>query len=61
MNKQDLPDALSKNKIIELLDLHTLSTSRHINMVACSAVTGDGLEEGISWVVDDIASRIYIE
>ena len=61
MNKQDLPTALPKDKIIQLLGLHDFSTNRHINVVACSAVTGMGLEEGMGWVVNDIASRIYID
>eukprot|EP01063_Lacrimia_lanifica_P040280 TRINITY_DN9087_c0_g2_i1.p1 TRINITY_DN9087_c0_g2~~TRINITY_DN9087_c0_g2_i1.p1 ORF type:complete len:179 (+),score=77.49 TRINITY_DN9087_c0_g2_i1:51-587(+) len=61
MNKQDLPTALPKEKVCELLGLKELSTNRHIRIVGCSAVTGDGLEEGIDWVVQDIASRIYIE
>ena len=61
MNKQDLPTALPKEKIIKLLGLDEMSTNRHINVVGCSAVTGAGLEEGMNWVVSDIASRIYIE
>eukprot|EP01059_Diplonema_ambulator_P021296 TRINITY_DN3538_c0_g1_i1.p1 TRINITY_DN3538_c0_g1~~TRINITY_DN3538_c0_g1_i1.p1 ORF type:complete len:185 (+),score=65.20 TRINITY_DN3538_c0_g1_i1:548-1102(+) len=61
MNKQDLPTALPKEKIVELLGLRDISTNRHINIIGCSAVTGAGLEEGIEWVVNDIASRIYIE
>ncbi|KAJ9456269.1 ADP-ribosylation factor-like protein 2 [Diplonema papillatum] len=61
MNKQDLPSALPKEKIIDLLSLRDLSGNRHINIVGCSAVTGQGLEEGIDWVVQDIASRIYID
>jgi ADP-ribosylation factor-like protein 2 len=28
--------------------------------VACSAVTGEGLVDGIDWVVQDIASRIFM-
>eukprot|EP01064_Diplonema_japonicum_P002294 TRINITY_DN11464_c0_g1_i1.p2 TRINITY_DN11464_c0_g1~~TRINITY_DN11464_c0_g1_i1.p2 ORF type:complete len:185 (+),score=69.76 TRINITY_DN11464_c0_g1_i1:787-1341(+) len=61
MNKQDLPTALPKEKIADLLGLKDISTNRHINIIGCSAVTGDGLAEGIDWVVNDIASRIYID
>eukprot|EP01061_Rhynchopus_euleeides_P002325 TRINITY_DN11790_c0_g1_i2.p2 TRINITY_DN11790_c0_g1~~TRINITY_DN11790_c0_g1_i2.p2 ORF type:complete len:204 (+),score=80.59 TRINITY_DN11790_c0_g1_i2:59-613(+) len=61
MNKQDLPTALPKERIVELLGLHDMSTNRHINIIGCSAVTGQGLQEGMDWVVNDIASRIYIE
>jgi ADP-ribosylation factor-like protein 2 len=34
--------------------------NRHWNIVACSAVTGAGLLEGIDWLVADIASRIFL-
>jgi ADP-ribosylation factor-like protein 2 len=29
-------------------------------MIACSAYTGNGLLEGIDWIVNDIASRIFM-
>jgi ADP-ribosylation factor-like protein 2 len=28
-------------------------------ILGCSAVTGEHLLEGIDWVIDDIASRIF--
>lgn len=33
---------------------------RHWRVAACSARTGAGLEEAFDWIVDDIASRIYM-
>ena len=33
---------------------------RHWQLQPCSAVTGDGLVEGIDWMVKDIASRIFM-
>ena len=33
---------------------------RHWRIVACSAFTGAGLVEGVDWVVQDIASRIFM-
>jgi ADP-ribosylation factor-like protein 2 len=35
-------------------------TKRHWRIVACSAVTGSGLHDGFNWIVQDIASRIYL-
>jgi len=35
-------------------------STRHWGIIPCSAVTGDGLIEGIDWVVTDIASRIFM-
>eukprot|EP01062_Namystynia_karyoxenos_P068114 TRINITY_DN62409_c0_g1_i1.p1 TRINITY_DN62409_c0_g1~~TRINITY_DN62409_c0_g1_i1.p1 ORF type:complete len:186 (+),score=73.25 TRINITY_DN62409_c0_g1_i1:101-658(+) len=60
MNKQDIPSALGADEIARRLGLDSLQTSRHVRTVACSAVTGAGLAEGIDWVVSDIASRIFV-
>ncbi len=34
--------------------------NRHFRVEACSAVTGKGLLEGVDWIVNDIASRIFM-
>ena len=31
-----------------------------ISLIPCSAKMGDGLIEGIDWIVSDISSRIFI-
>ena len=66
-NKQDVDGALSVERIAQILQLHnddrdSLShgKNRHWHILACSAVTGDGLREGMDWIVDDIASRIFM-
>lgn len=59
-NKQDLPGALSKDEIAEVLDLKGIGENRHWKIVSCSAVSGEGLLEGIDFIVDDIASRIFM-
>jgi ADP-ribosylation factor-like protein 2 len=33
--------------------------SHHWQIVGCSAVTGEHLLEGVDWVVNDIAARIF--
>lgn len=58
-NKQDLPGALSVEEIYKFLNLGTLARSRHCVVQSCSAVTGEGLADGMDWVVSDVASRIY--
>ncbi|EGC28633.1 hypothetical protein DICPUDRAFT_90855 [Dictyostelium purpureum] len=58
-NKQDLDGALSCAQISSYLDLEELNT-HHWEIKSCSAVTGEGLEEGIDWVVKDIVSRLFI-
>eukprot|EP01083_Nonionella_stella_P127492 386191_1 len=59
-NKQDLNGALSGEDIGDLLEIESYKASRHCKVIHCSAVTGQGLREGMDWMVDDIAQRIYV-
>ena len=69
-NKQDVDGAVSVETIAQVLQLNNtngndndaveLGKNRHWKILACSAVTGDGLREGMDWIVDDIASRIFM-
>ena len=63
-NKQDLGGALSYEQIAESLNLDGEDISgRHWNIFGCSAMAEDGLPEltkGFDWIVDDIASRIFM-
>ena len=45
-----------------MLDLHSdrFATGRHWSIHACSAVTGEGLVDGVDWMVTDISSRIFM-
>ncbi|CAL1527522.1 unnamed protein product [Lymnaea stagnalis] len=57
-NKQDLPGSLTAREIREALDLDSIKT-HHWLIQDCSAVTGANLLNGMDWVVNDIASRIF--
>mmetsp|Transcript_15388 Transcript_15388/g.27071 ORF Transcript_15388/g.27071 Transcript_15388/m.27071 type:complete len:187 (+) Transcript_15388:373-933(+) len=60
-NKQDLAGALTSEQIAEILELGSpIFKKRHWQIHPCSAVTGDGLVDGVDWIVDDIASRIFL-
>ena len=61
-NKQDLAGALTAEEIAEVLNLKAdaFTTGRHWEIRGCSAVTGEGLVEGIDWMVSDISSRIFM-
>eukprot|EP00730_Choanoeca_flexa_P018737 TRINITY_DN9129_c0_g1_i1.p1 TRINITY_DN9129_c0_g1~~TRINITY_DN9129_c0_g1_i1.p1 ORF type:complete len:185 (+),score=34.17 TRINITY_DN9129_c0_g1_i1:133-687(+) len=59
-NKQDLPGAMSVEDIREALALDQLQ-GYHWHIQGCSAVTGEKLLDGVDWLVDDIASRIYMQ
>jgi ADP-ribosylation factor-like protein 2 len=60
-NKQDLAGALSFEDIAKALELDGADIGgRHWVIFGCSAFTGDGLISGFDWLVDDIASRIFM-
>jgi len=61
-NKQDVAGALSTEDIADTLNLYTSDKfkNRHWSIHACSAMTGDGLVEGMDWMVGDIANRIFM-
>lgn len=60
-NKQDVAGALQTDDIRQNhLHLQDLDVNRHWNIYSCSAVTGEGLEEGISWLVDDVSGRLFL-
>ena len=61
-NKQDIVGALSSEEIAQVLELETdpIYQNRHWSIQSCSAVTGDGLAEGVEWVMSDIANRIFM-
>ncbi|EGR32276.1 hypothetical protein IMG5_090240 [Ichthyophthirius multifiliis] len=60
MRLQDyIAGSLTCEEIKEYLALDNIST-RHWGIIPCSAVTGDGLLEGVDWIVMDIASRIFM-
>jgi ADP-ribosylation factor-like protein 2 len=60
-NKQDLGGALTFEEISATLDLANEDIAgRHYKIVACSALSGEGLMEGFDWIVGDIASRIFM-
>ncbi|CAG9313902.1 unnamed protein product [Blepharisma stoltei] len=55
-NKQDLPVAAPPNQISELLDLVSIR-DHEWNLQASSAITGQGLEEGIEWLCDKLSNK----
>ncbi|KAK1923147.1 GTP-binding protein [Papiliotrema laurentii] len=57
-NKQDLAGSLTLEQIRESLDLRSI-VSHKWSIRACSAYTGEGLEEGLDWVVREVAGRLY--
>ena len=48
-NKQDLPDAMTVVELTETLGLDTIA-NRDWHVQACCALSGMGLNEGLSWI-----------
>lgn len=61
-NKQDLDDSMTAREIADVLELDTdrRFRNRHYAIYACSAVTGKGLVDGVDWMTDDVANRIFM-
>lgn len=55
-NKQDLEMALDAPEVMESLDLSSI-TDRTWNIQACSAVTKEGLNEGMTWLIETINAK----
>jgi ADP-ribosylation factor-like protein 2 len=61
LNKSDIPTALPPAEVAEAIGVAELrSGRRHVHMVRCSAVTGEGLLDGMEWITKDVSSRIYM-
>ena len=58
-NKRDIEGALSVREIEDALGLAGV-TKRHWRIVGCSAHSGEGLKEGLGFMVKDVSSRIYL-
>jgi ADP-ribosylation factor-like protein 1 len=52
-NKQDQAGALSASEVTKALNLTSLK-DRSWSIMACSAIRGDGLHDGLDWLVDVI-------
>lgn len=52
-NKQDQPGALTASEVSQELKLVDMK-DRSWSIMACSAIRGDGLNEGLDWLADVI-------
>ncbi|KAJ6397289.1 hypothetical protein OIU77_018323 [Salix suchowensis] len=55
-NKQDLPNAMNAAEITDKLGLHSLR-QRHWSIQSTCAISGEGLNEGIDWLSNNIANK----
>ncbi|KAL3591062.1 hypothetical protein D5086_009702 [Populus alba] len=57
-NKQDLPNAMNAAEITDKLGLHSLR-QRHWYIQSTCATSGEGLYEGLDWLSNNIANKMY--
>lgn len=55
-NKQDMPTAMSPSEVATSLDLHSIR-GHDWHVQGASAVRGDGLYEGLDWIVEALKKR----
>eukprot|EP01130_Rhizamoeba_saxonica_P016456 TRINITY_DN760_c0_g1_i1.p1 TRINITY_DN760_c0_g1~~TRINITY_DN760_c0_g1_i1.p1 ORF type:complete len:187 (-),score=35.03 TRINITY_DN760_c0_g1_i1:40-600(-) len=60
-NKQDIENSYSLEDIHKMLDIDNIQ-GRHTHLQPCSAVSenDEQLREGINWLIEDIADRIFM-
>ena len=59
LNKIDVAGGMNEEEATELLDLRRILTHRWV-VVPCSAMTGENLERGLDWVVQDAKDRLFL-
>ncbi|KAB2571434.1 ADP-ribosylation factor-like protein 2 [Lasiodiplodia hormozganensis] len=58
-NKSDVPGSMSDDEIRQGLMLDSITTHKW-TIMACSAMTGQNLEEGLRWVIQDARDRLFL-
>jgi ADP-ribosylation factor-like protein 2 len=60
-NKQDIEGSIGVEEILRKhLHLDRLEGKRHWSIRGCSAVTGNGIDQALSWLIDDVSHRLYL-
>ncbi|KAL0242036.1 hypothetical protein I308_106224 [Cryptococcus tetragattii IND107] len=57
-NKQDLAGSMLLEEIRDALELQSIISHRWI-VYPCSAFTGENLNDGMNWLVKEVAKRLY--
>ncbi|TEY45392.1 hypothetical protein BOTCAL_0335g00040 [Botryotinia calthae] len=58
-NKTDVNGCMTKTEIKEMLVLDEIRTHKW-HIINCSAITGENLDEGLTWVVEDSKERLFL-
>lgn len=58
-NKSDVPGSMTEGEVRQGLQLDSIKTHKW-TIMACSAMTGMNLQEGLQWVVQDAKDRLFL-
>lgn len=56
LNKSDVSSYMGSDSISEKMQLYNLKCSDYL-MLPCSAMTGDGIQSAINWIVDAVSNK----
>lgn len=59
LNKTDVAGGMTEPEVTRFLELNRILTHRWV-VVPCSAMTGENLEKGLDWVVQDARDRLFL-
>ncbi|KAF9390925.1 ADP-ribosylation factor, Arf Arf6 [Podila verticillata] len=60
-NKQDLPGGMSTHELIEIFQLNVVGKTRVWHVQPCCALTGEGLEQGMSWLAEAYTQKSWLK
>ncbi|KAL8294366.1 hypothetical protein RB601_001758 [Gaeumannomyces tritici] len=58
-NKTDVNGCMERGGIVQALQLDEIRTHQW-NLLECSAMTGQNLDKGLAWVVEDAKARLFL-
>ena len=59
LNKTDIQGCMREDEVQQKLELDSIATHKWVIM-PCSAITGENLENGLAWVVQDARDKLFL-
>ena len=58
-NKQDIAGSIQSKEIVKKLDLENSLKMHNWKIEECSALTGQNIENGFDWLIEEIEERLF--
>lgn len=59
LNKTDIPGCMREDEVRQRLELDGITTHKW-TIMRCSAMTGENLDKGLNWVIQDARDRMFL-